>query len=751
MMLLLLALTQSADLEALTDRWLVVRVVDGRVVHRGKGQKAADERADVKRVDVARAVWTIASADDPAYAAGQKPARVGRKTQGVDFAGFVEGWKDGRTLNTRPDHVLEHAVYLALPSPLRPGATYTVTSDVLPSLSLRYGQTRSEAVHVNLMGYPTSSPAKHGYVYHWMGDVDALDVRPLEGRAFQLLERSSGAVAYTGQLKFRYAKEKAETFHLQDSPPHGNFLKADVVEADFSAFSKEGAYVLSVEGVGRSFPFRIAEDVYREAFRTTARGLYHNRSGIALVKPHTEFERPAPHNPLVTPGFKGKLVYTRSRFVDWKNGDHDAADKPAIEAGIAGPLDAWGWYQDAGDWDSYESHLVIPSILMLAWELGPSKFRDGELDLPESGNGVPDLLDEAAWLPRFCQRLRAELIQKGYGSGGIGLRVCGDHFGGDGEGVPSYLDVHRQWIVSGEDPWSTYRYAGVAAQLAWCLKKAGIADPKGVDWAKEARESWRWASTNTRPGDEERRPSAPHPLRAARAYAAAALWRLDGGEEYQKSLMKDTAWIQADTMIWHMDAWGPWIYALGGGPDERLRKSILSSCRHAAIETPSKRALRWGGNFAMPMLCGQQTTPWILEGMIGCALEPEKAKEYRAAVVTSCDYVLGTNANNTTWVTGLGARCPTEVFHLDAFYNGKGRPHPGIIPYGPWKKGKDVAMGPWEMEWAYPTLYPGIDAWPGNERWFRNRNAPLTSEFTIHQNTVHAAAAFGWLCAPAKP
>ena len=41
-----------------------------------------------------------------------------------------------------------------------------------------------------------------------------------------------------------------------------------------------------------------------------------------------------------------------------------------------------------------------------------------------------------------------------------------------------------------------------------------------------------------------------------------------------------------------------------------------------------------------------------------------------------------------------------------------------------------------------------IDQWPGNERWFDNRCAPMTSEFTVHQNNCYAAAAFGWLCAP---
>jgi hypothetical protein len=55
-------------------------------------------------------------------------------------------------------------------------------------------------------------------------------------------------------------------------------------------------------------------------------------------------------------------------------------------------------------------------------------------------------------------------------------------------------------------------------------------------------------------------------------------------------------------------------------------------------------------------------------------------------------------------------------------------------------------MGPWDAAWPHATLYPGIDAWPGNERWFSNRCSPMASEFTIHQNIGPAAAIFGFLC-----
>jgi len=760
--------TDVAEALPLTERWIMVHVDDGHVVHHGKGQKRSEEKAVVTPLDAARAdkpaTWTISSADDAAYNKEAKaPARVGRKSKGTDFAWMCEKWENGRAVNINPDHAKEHWIYLELPSPLKRGMTYTIAcGDLIPAafkLAFKFDEksTRSEAVHVNLIGYPVDAP-KFGYVYQWMGDADCLEVKALVGKSFDVVDPATGKTVFSGKVAFRAPKTQAETQHAGDTPPHGNFIKADVVECDFSALTQAGKYVLSVEGAGCSYPFVVGADVYREAFVTTARGLYHNRSGIELKEPHTKYVRPAPHNTKLTPGFAGKLAYTRSRFIDWTNHDHNAADKPAIEAGIAGPLDVSGWYQDAGDWDSYDSHLNVASVLMLAWELAPANFKDGELNIPESGNGIPDILDEAAWLPRFCYRLRAELQQKKYGSGGIGLRICGDHFGGDGDGVPSYLDVQRQWIASGEDPLSTYRYSAVAAQLAWCLKKAGAADPEKIDWAKEALESYRWADANTKPDDEKK---FAGPLREWRAYAAAALFRLTGEAAYQERLAKETAWIKPDTLVWDNAHWGPWLQVLGGGTGTydkelvaSLRSAVLKTCDHAAIETPSKRALRWGGNWSFPMLVGHQTTPWILEGMVGHALtkesEPARAKAYRGAVVTTCDYFLGTNALNMTWVTGLGVRHPNHVFHIDAWYNGKATPHPGIVPYGPWKKDKDLGAGPWDNAWPNQTLHPKIDEWPGNERWFDNRCSPLSGEFTIHQNTCFAAATFGWLCAPGK-
>ncbi len=760
------------DVMPLTDRIVVLHFRDGHVEHHKRGEPRSQEKVVTDPLDVkaasAAASYTIASANDPAYASPKTPAGVGRKSKGWDFARFADRWVNGHAENDRPDYAAEHYLYLDLPAPMKPGKTYTVRAGGLArngsEWKLRFdpATSRSEAVHVNTLGYVPEAPAKFAYVYHWMGDRGSLDLKAVEGKPFHVVDAKTHQAVFSGTVRFRMSKEAQETYHKTNSPPNGNYLGADVWECDFSALSTPGQYVVAVEGVGCSWPFRLATDVYRAAFVTVARGLYHNRSGIALRKPYTEFERPAPHNPKLTPGFAGKLRYTRLRDQDWGS---EGGDAKALMAESPGTLeDTWGWYQDAGDWDSYYTHLRVAQELLLVYEMGPGKYRDGELNIPESGNGVADILDEAAWLPRFCQRYRAELMRKGWGTGGVGLRVAGDAFGSDEGTKPdgtkvgrgSWEDTDRTWMASGEDPWATYRYAGAAAHLAYAYGLAGVKrDPEGVDWAKEARECYEWARTHTRPGDEQREDPS---LRRPRAYAAACLFRLTGEKAYEDQFRADVAGIEKGTLLADDLAYGPFVYALGGGKGvadaallERMRGASLYTADQYLIETPKRRALRWGGDFYMPMLVGQQTTPLVLAGAVGYTLakaaQPERAKAYLAGLTTTCDYFLGTNSLNQTWVTGLGPRFPAQVFHMDAWYNGKGTFHPGLIPYGPWLKKADQGSGPWDSDWANKSLYPGIDAWPGNERWFNNRCSPMSSEFTIHQNLGPAAAIFGFLCA----
>lgn len=752
----------------LTDRVILLHFDDGYIRHHERGMPRTREAAIVDPLNVSAAsitnTYRVTSPDDSNWQAAA-PVQIWRKSKGTDFGWFMERWENGRAVNSKPDHAKEHWVYLVLPGRMKEGKRYEISTGNLATNGSKHlvafdsSRHRSEAVHVNLVGYKPSAPKKFGYVYQWVGDGGSLQIPEIAGRVFYILNAGTREKVFQGVVKFRKTSTNEETGHKVDSPPHGNFLKADVWECEFSGFKTPGDYVLSVPGVGCSFPFKLSEDLYRPVYQAVTRALYHNRSGIALEKPFTSFTRPAPHNPKLTPGFAGKLLYTSLRWQEWGS---EAGNATNLMKHAKGPIEAWGWYQDAGDWDSYESHLRVPREMLFAFELAPGNFVDGELNIPESGNGIPDFLDEAAWLPRFCHRLRHELMEKKFGTGGLGLRIAGDAFGGDEKKLPdgatvgqgSWEDVDRTWVASGEDPWATYGYAGVAAHLAYCLELIGKKDPQGVDWAREAREAFRWAQANTLPGDEK------SGLDHARSYAAAALFRITGEEQYHQQFLKDTGKIKPGTDLWDGQKYGALVYAMGGGKlkpsleaEQRIRAALLAMADHAAISTPGKRALRWAGNWWFPMVIGQQTTPMVFEVLAGYALtrkaDPQKAQIYLSAIQTSCDYVMGCNALNMTFITGVGPRYPRHVFHMDAWYNGQTELHPGLIPYGHTRKTRDLGQGPWDPDWPNKTVYPPIDEWPANERFFDNRCSPVGSEFTVHQNLGPAAAVYGFLCAPA--
>jgi endoglucanase len=750
---------------AINSRIIAVHFDDGYVQYHKRGESRQRDRVVSNPLDVIAAIDPlkfVVAGNDGYYDTPRTPVKVERKSKGTEFTWLCESWSHSTgCINTSPDHAKEHWLYLHLPEPLKIGQKYIVSTGNLAGngseweINFSVTKNRTESVHVNLVGYDPRAPLKYGYVYHWSGSGGGIDFSEYNGNAFRLINNQTGEEAFTGTLAFRKNKNNVETLQPNDTPGQ-NFLGADVYECNFSEFNNPGEYILAVDGIGCSFPFKIQRDLYRHPFYTSIRGLYHNRSGVELQEPYTSYTRPAPHNPLVTPGFDGKLIYTSSRFIDWININHSAADLPAIEAGIKGPVDTWGWYQDAGDWDGYFSHLKIPVMLMLTWEIAPEKFADGELNLPEGDNGVPDILDEARWLIRFLHRTRHEILDKNYGTGGVGSRVAPDWYGHASHGVPSWLDKGK-WIISGEDPFTTYFYAGLAAHYALILNKLDFTDSEGIDWRKEAEEAYDWALTNTREGDTEPSKRHNYDLMNFRYYAAAGLFRLTGDDKYLQIINLVLSKISSNTILDEDMKWGTYSLAVADVNAEiqsmlqKINGTVLATAeqKYTSID---RRATRYGGNIWLPMVIGQGTTPRVFEIMMGHHVSktaaPSKTEGYLAGLFTTADYFLGTNPHNMTWITNVGVRYPERVMHLDSWYSDSGEIIPGITPYGPWRDQQTSStIGPWDLKWPYKTLYPqGVDNWPGHERWYNNYTTPVNAEFTVHQNTILSAVVYGYLC-----
>ena len=768
------------DVLPLTSKILVIHFDDGYVIHHKRGQQRTDEQAITDPLNILQATllgsYTLLSNTDANYSTAKNPSDLGRKSKGTEFALICDSYINGKgCINSHPDYAQEHWIYLYLPTDLQTGKIYTLTLNNLAKnknvVTFTYDETqlRSEAIHVNNLGYAPAAPAKYAYLYHWAGDKGGLDLAGYVGKNFTLFNTDTKQVAFTGQIAFRKGKTNLETGQPNDTPV-GNFESADVYECDFSAFTTPGNYVLSVPGMGCSFSFKMDEDAYREAFYWTMKGLYQNRSGIELKSAYTDFTRPAPHNTTLTPGFSGRLKYSTFRAFDLTSYDGDAKiDKPKVEAGFKGTLNTYGWYQDAGDWDGYYTHTHVPALLMFLYEAGRNKFVDNELNIPESGNGIPDILDEAAWLLRYLKRTKDEIKQKGYGTGGIaGARVFGDFWGGDeradGTTKASWEDTDRDWYVLGEDVWTTYKYAGLAAQMAYILATENKTDPLGVDWKQEAIDAYAWAKANTKPADEPTRLEIN--LKDLRMYASASLYRLTNQSQYHTQFISEaktafTSQLNQDNRDLSFAAYTYLLLPSNRTPDATTRLAVLNSVTGAAnfllTSTAANRACRWGGDFYFPMLIGHQSTPMIIAGIYGyVALKtasPAITNQYLTYIYTTADYFLGCNPLNTTWITGVGERYPTGLFHLDWWYgSNQSGVIKGVVPYGAFRVQSFGDLGWFNPNFAYSDasgnarIYPtDVAVWPGHERWFDQRTAPPTCEFTIHQNGLLAAFTYGFL------
>jgi hypothetical protein len=332
----------------------------------------------------------------------------------------------------------------------------------------------------------------------------------------------------------------------------------------------------------------------------------------------------------------------------------------------------------------------------------------------------------------------------------------GDLWGGDLPGgtlAGSWQDTQRQWIVSGEDPWTTYRYAALAAHLAFLLRANGLTDPEGIDWRAEAEAAWTWAQSHTRPTDGT---ALGVSLPQVRMHAALSLFRLTGTASYHDAFRTDFATVgdayNGDSRYWL------YMYAtLASGADATIQSRCRTSLQNQAVlelaDTAHERAMRWGGNFYMPMFLGQGSTPLVVDSALALGALPDLAADQRnamrARLYETADYFLGTNPLNMSWIARVGPRYPRGPFNLDSFASGTMLPREGLIPYGPVATARDFSPspppGPWASNWATTDVYPTIDMWPGHERWFDQRVGISTCEYTVHQTTVVTAVVYGTL------
>jgi hypothetical protein len=272
---------------------------------------------------------------------------------------------------------LEHRIFLVLNAPIGSRELLRVRHveastplDVYVPFSDRYLET--PLIQVNQVGYNPRATKRWAYVAGYLGDGGASSLAGIGAQAELLLDDANDLVPAT-VVRVLPVSVRAEA----DADSGGKVLQVDLA----SAPPAEGKrYRVRVPGVGISWPTSVSEAAVFKAFYATARGLFHNRWCGDLTPATTEWSRGPDH-------CSAYWVTGKDYRIGQFPKDTSKADQRPLRGG----------HHDAGDFDIRPYHVVVGEYVMRGIELGKANLADGQLNLPESGNGIPDLLDEALW------------------------------------------------------------------------------------------------------------------------------------------------------------------------------------------------------------------------------------------------------------------------------------------------------------------------------------------------------------------
>lgn len=282
--------------------------------------------------------------------------------------------------------------------------------------------------------------------------------------------------------------------------------------ADLSDLRKPGRYVVvDPKNNVQSAPFAIGEEVYRPVLRASLRTFFYQRCAAPIEARHGgSWNRPACHT-----------AQKSARAL--------VANEPA------GPMrDVSGGWHDAGDHNKYVPFLNTTLWdLLVAYDRNPSAFGD-DAGIPESGNGVPDLLDELKWeLDWLLKMQRAD--------GGFHSRVtCRSYDNGKGP----HLDRQEYFYT----PVTTWATATATLNLAHAARTFGVAEKRLPGYAARLRAAaergWSYLLRHPTMDPADGKDGAGRTASAGaectatndlylRVLAAAELWRTTGRPAYR--------------------------------------------------------------------------------------------------------------------------------------------------------------------------------------------------------------------------
>lgn len=392
---------------------------------------------------------------------------------------------------------------------------------------------------------------------------------------------------------------------------------------DFSSITEPGTYYITCGDLDDSYSFEIADNVYNNVLNDSVKMLYLQRCGTEIKD--NAFGHTACHNTLAQ-------VY----------GTNDKID-------VSG-----GWH-DAGDYGRY----VVPGAkaiadLLYAYAANPELYGD-DLGIPESGNDIPDILDEVRYELEWMLKMQDK-------SGGVYHKVTCANF-------PGYVMPEYETAPLIVTPISTTATADFCASMAMAYEFYSEVDKTFAEKCLEAaKQAWAFLEENPNmifknPEDITTGDYGDSSDKDERYWAAAQMYRATGEEVYLTALKNMTVRTGMDWTT--VGDYGNIAIVTMEGIDEtydvytKAKNAIVSEARKFASTTNNNAygvaisSFNWGSNMTVANA-----------GVIlGLAYQLTGEDTYKTASASNLNYLLGRNPNGVCYVTGYGTVSPQNPHH----------------------------------------------------------------------------------------
>jgi endoglucanase len=508
-------------------------------------------------------------------------------------------------------------------------------------------QDGKSLIRINQIGYYPDAPKIAVIAENLVGD-------------FSVLDAVTGEIVFTAPLS---------------SPRKSSFSDRTTRIADFTSVTKPGRYMISLQGQGESYVFEIKNKVFTPVAKGLIKGFYFQRMSTPLL-----------------PEYAGKWSRAEGH-PDRQVLVHPAAASSGRPAGtvISCPK---GWY-DAGDYNKYivNSGITMGTLLSL-YEDFPAYYDTLNLNIPESRDKVPDLLNEIVW------NLRWMLTMQDQADGGVYNKVTNPDF--DGMVMPSECVKPRYVVPKGTA--ATLDFAAVMAQSGRIFSKFKKQFPGLSDSCrKSAEKAWLWAVKNPDLAyDQNKMNKEFKPVINTGGYgdsrftdefiwAAAELFVTTGKESYYTAYQ-----MLPDTML-PLPSWGN-VRLLGYYTLGRFEKQLTGTAKKdfpeikrrivksadvliSGIETRAYATVM--GKSARDFVWGSSSVAANQGILLIQAYKLTNDRKYLLNALTNLDYLLGRNGTGYSFVTGFGDKTPMFPHHRQSEADGVADPVPGLLSGGP--------------------------------------------------------------------